>query len=98
MHGPIWPLLPAETRHMRAFRCDKESPTPPITYNDQVGLIAQQGATESFCGYCHTITHDGRYTPNLAEKLSQGPSPGQHSAGNMCKERRGRRTDPLLRR
>jgi hypothetical protein len=37
MHGPIWPLLPAETRHMCAFRCDKdakESPTPLITYDD----------------------------------------------------------------
>ena len=71
MHGPIWPLLPAETRPMGAFRCDKESPTPPITYDDQVRLIAQQGATESFCGYCDTIKHELRYPTIMAEKLAQ---------------------------
>ena len=71
MHGPIWPLLPAETRHMCAFRCDKESPTPLITYDDQTRLIAQQGATESFCGYCDTIKHELRYPTIMAEKLAQ---------------------------
>ena len=67
----IWPPLPAETRHMRAFRCDKESPTPLITYDDQIRLIAQQDGTESFCGYCDTIKHELRYPTIMAEKLAQ---------------------------
>ena len=71
MHGPIWPLLPAETRHMCAFRCDKESPTPLITYDDQIRLIDQQDAIESFCGYCDTIKYDLRYPMIMAEKLAQ---------------------------
>ena len=71
MHGPIWPLLPAETRHMCAFRCDKESPTPLITYDDQIRLIAQEDGTESFCGYCDTIKYDLRYPTIMAEKLAQ---------------------------
>ena len=56
---------------MGAFRCDKESPTPLITYDDQIRLIAQQDGTESFCGYCDTIKYDLRYPTIMAEKLSQ---------------------------
>ena len=56
---------------MGAFRCDKESPTPLITYDDQVRLIAQQDGTESFCGYCDTIKYDLRYLTIMAEKLAQ---------------------------
>ena len=71
MHGPILPLLPVETQPMRALRCDKESPTPLITYDDQIRLIAQQGGIESFCGYCDTIKHELRYPTIMAEKLAQ---------------------------
>ena len=68
---PVVSVLSTTVQLLGAFRCDKESPTPLITYDDQIRLIAQEDGTESFCGYCDTIKHELRYPTIMAEKLAQ---------------------------